>query len=54
MKLVDDPERPGQKAYVEQVYLVREPEWESYPIPDHIRDIIARQSQEPGNRLSAN
>jgi hypothetical protein len=43
MQLVDDLGRQDRKAYVEQIYLVREPNRESYPIPEHIRDIIARQ-----------
>jgi hypothetical protein len=32
---------------------VREPEWESYPIPEHIQDIIERQGREPEDRPDA-
>lgn len=52
MSPVNDPERPGKKAFVEQVYLVREPEWEHYPMPGHIREIIDRRGQEPEDQFS--
>ncbi len=52
LKPIDDPGRPGHKAYVEQIYLVREPEWENYPMPEDIRQIIERRGQEPEDRLS--
>lgn len=51
MKPADDPGRPGQKAYVEQIYLVREPEWEFYPMPEHLRELLDRQGRTPADTL---
>jgi hypothetical protein len=52
MKPVADPERPYQRAYVEQVFLVGESEWEQFPMPQHIRGLPDRQDRTPADTLS--
>jgi hypothetical protein len=51
IKPVADPERPGQRAYVEQVFLVGESEWEQFPMPQHIHELLNRQGRTPADTL---
>jgi hypothetical protein len=52
MKRVDDPTQPNKQAYVEQVFLVHEAEWERYPMPGTLRQIMERGGQKSGDSLS--